>query len=98
MNKLKLAAADIDALSVFPFFNSDLISSLKSELSDYLAEAEGISEQVDILHWWKAHEMNLCIWAKTCKLVLLVQPPSAAAECIFSILSSKLSAVQESLM
>ena len=44
VNELKPAAADIDSLSVFPFLNSDLISSLKSELPDYLAEAEGTSE------------------------------------------------------
>ena len=60
MNELNPAAADIDSLSVFPFLNSDLISSLKSELPDYLAEAEGTLEQVDILRWWKAHEENLC--------------------------------------
>ena len=98
VNELKPAAADIDSLSVFPFLNSDLISSLKSELPDYLAEAEGTSEQMDILRWWKAHEENLCNWAKACKLVLLVQPSSAAAERIFSILSSTFSTSQESSM
>ena len=44
------------SLSIFLFLNSGLISILKSELPDYLLEAEGISDQVNALHWMKTHE------------------------------------------
>ena len=64
------------------------MASLKNELPDYLAEVEGVSEQVDALQWWKSHEENLYNWAKACNVVLLVQPSSAAAERVFSILAS----------
>ena len=92
MNELKRTAADIDSLSVFPFLNSELIASLKHELPDYLAEAEGVSKQGGALQWWKSHEENLCNWSNACKLVL---PSSVAVERVFSILASTFSAAHE---
>ena len=34
--------------------------------------------------WWRKHETELPHWSKACKMVLLVQPSSAAAESFFS--------------
>ena len=95
--ELKPTATDIDALSSFPFLQSQTISDLKSELPQYLAAAEDVSSKVNPVEWWKAHEDNLPNWARNCKLVLLVQPSSAAAERVFSILASSFSDRQESL-
>ena len=95
VNELKPSVTDIDSLSAFPFVTPDLIASLKSELSDYLAEAEDTSDEFDPLKWWQTHEEKLPTWAEVCKLILLLQPSSAAAERVFSILST-FSALQES--
>ena len=38
--------------------------------------------------WWKRNEKMLPNWSSTCKSVLLVQPSSATAERVFSILSN----------
>ena len=40
---------------------------------------------LDPMVWWKRHENDLPHWSKTCKMVLLVQPSSAAAERVFPI-------------
>ena len=41
----------------------------------------------DPVEWWKAHAGDLKNWVKASRLVILVQPSSAAAERVFSILS-----------
>ncbi len=43
---------------------------------------------VDVLKWWSNHEEELPQWSQVCKNVLLLQPSSAAAERVFSILES----------
>ena len=50
------------------------------------------------MKWWKSHEDNgqLPNWSQACKLVLLVQPSSAAAERVFSMLTNAFSPQQES--
>ena len=53
----------------------------------YLAAAKDVSDQVDPVEWWKAHAGVLKNWAKASRLVILVQPSSATAERVFSILS-----------
>lgn len=93
---MKPTVADVDMLEVFTFFNSATIDGLKSELSAYIAAAEDVSSEIDPMMWWKSHEAELPKWANACKLVVLVQPSSAAAERVFSILSSSFTAQQES--
>ena len=94
---LKPTATDIDSLRRFTFLDSDpVIDGLKSELSAYKAAAEGLSVQTDPITWWKMHESDLHNWAKAFKLILLVQPSSAASERVFSILSNSFSDHQES--
>ena len=91
-------ADDVDSFAAFPFLNSEAINSLKSELPEYLAAAEDVSDEVDVIKWWKSHEKNgwLPNWTRTCKMILLVQPSSAAAERVFSILNNSFSSQQES--
>ena len=56
---------------------------------------EDVSSKIDIIEWWKSHKHNLPNWAQACRLVLLVQPSSAAAERVFSILTSSFSSQQQ---
>lgn len=71
---------------MFPFLNSSsVISSLKGELSKYLAAA---AADINRVEWWKRHENDLRHWSRAYKLLLLIQPSSAAAERVFSILSN----------
>ena len=67
-----------------------------SELPKYWAAAEDVSNKTDIIEWWSSHETDLPNWAKACRLVLLVQPSSAASERVFSILTNSFSSQQES--
>ena len=46
--------------------------------------------------WWKRHANDLPHWSKAYKMILLVQPSSAAAERVFSILSNSFSDTQRS--
>ena len=96
--ELKPTAADIDTLKSLPFCNSEAVfSDLKSELPRYLAAAEAVSSRANVVDWWKLLEDDLPHWAQSCKLVLLVEPSSAAAErAFFQILSNSFSEKQES--
>ena len=87
---------DIEELCIFPFLNSDsIIHELKSELPKYLAAANDVDPTTDKKSWWKRNEEILSSWSKACKSVLLVQPLSAAAERVFSILSNSFTDRQE---
>ena len=95
--ELKPSAADIDMVRSIPFLNSqEVLNDLKTELPAYLAAAEDVSPEIDTLHWWKAHESTLPKWAEATRKVLLLQPSSAAAERVFSILSNSFSSHQDS--
>ena len=95
---LKPTAMDMDAFAAFPFLNTELIDGLKQELPEYLAASEDVSDQIDIMEWWRPQEENDRIphWTRTCRLVLLVQPSSAAAERVFSLLNNAFNSQQES--
>ncbi len=55
-----------------------------------------MSPTIDKLEWWKKHSNELPHWSAACKLVLLVQPSSAAAERVFSLLSNSFGEQQTS--
>ena len=90
MCEMKPSASDLDSLNKFLFVSTSVIDGLKSELPKYLAGSEDVrvSSQTDLIQWWKSHETDLPNWAKACQRVLLVQPSSAAAERVFSILKN----------
>ena len=81
------SAGDLDDLQVLPFFSSAIIADLKKELSTYLAAANGTSVDAEKL-WWKNHAVQLPFWSTGCRAILLLQPSSAAAEQVFSLLSN----------
>ena len=89
MNELRPSPNDLDAImSVFPFIDAIVLEQLKGELPTYLGATEDISKDIDISEWWKRHDGELPGWANACKLVLLIQPSSAAAERVFSLLEN----------
>ena len=97
-HELKPSAADIGCLKAFPFLNSQpTIDGLKSEMPTYMAASEDVPTDINPVAWWKNHAMELPKWANAFKLVQLVQPSSAAAERVFSILQHFTAQQQSSL-
>ena len=87
--ELRPSSSDIDNLRVFPMLNNDaVIDELKCELPRYMAVADDVSVEVEKMGWWKSHQSELPKWSNACKMALLVQPSSAAAERVFSLLSN----------
>ena len=87
IGELKPSSSDIDSLEVFPFLKNSL-ELLKRELPLYMAKADGVSQDLDKLEWWKNHQFELPNWSRACKTALLIQPSSAAAERVFSLLNN----------
>ena len=89
---------DLDSLAIFPFIRSDpsLLLSLKTELPTYLSKAEDTTPEVNVLNWWRRHENDLPTWSCVCRSILTVQPSSASAERVFSILQRSFSDSQQS--
>ena len=78
-------------MRIFAFLGDDgIINSQKAELPAYLAANEDvvINTEERKVQWWHNHKDQLPHWASAVKKVLLVQPSSAAAERVFSILKS----------
>ena len=67
------------------------------EIPMYMAASEDVSTEIDLIAYWKRHAIELPKWANAFKKVLLVQPSSAAAERVFSILQRFTAQQQSSL-
>jgi len=94
---LQPQADTINTLQCFPFLNvSENILNLKNELPLYLARVKDISENISCTEWWKLNENGLPFWSAAAKKVLLVQPSSASAERVFSLLNNSFSPQQQS--
>ena len=89
IGELKPSCSDIDDLKAIPCLRSSaLLEGMKAELPTYMATADGVSTLADKQQWWKNHESELPNWSTACKLAFLIQPSSAAAERVFSLLSN----------
>ena len=80
-----------DFASAFPSLSTQTVNGLKAQLSSYKAAVE-----VDVPDWWQRHEQELPHWCAAFKLVLVVQPSSAAAERVFSLLQNSFNQGQSS--
>ena len=81
MNNLKPDRSTVETLRTFKFLDCDeVVKDLKSELPTYLALAEDLSDEIDLLKWWERNEVKLPFWSNACKKVLLCQPSSASVE------------------
>lgn len=67
------------------------LHGLKTELPLYLAKAKDVSQDVTPVEWWSRHKVSLPHWADAAQKVSLVQPSSAAAERVFSLLKNSFS-------
>ena len=57
-----------------------------------------VSEEFDPLDWWKRNSSTLPHWSACAKKILLIQPSSAAAERVFSLLKASFGDQQESCL
>ena len=70
---------------------------LKYDLPKYLVAAEDVLDKFDVLKWRKSHENDrLPNCTRACRMIVLVQPSSAVAEHVFSMLNNSFSQQQES--
>ena len=92
-------ADTVDLLMAFPFLNKpSILQGLKAELPAYLAKADGISSETDPVEWWKGHSADLPNWSSATADILLVQPSSAAAERVFSLLKASFGSQQDTTL
>ena len=64
------------------------MAQLKEEYPQYAAAAEDLSTDCEIVTFWNLHANSIPIWKENAAKVLLLQPSSAAAERVFSILKN----------
>ena len=97
IKEMKPTAETVDMLKAFPFLDKPvLLASLKAELSTYLAKVEDLNCTVDPFTWWKDNATDLPSWSSVTANILLVQPSSAAAERVFSLLKASFGPQQDS--
>ena len=76
------------SLLAVPFLSTpSVVTSLKAELPDYIARAADTSADFPALDWWKQNGSALPSWASAARKILLIQPSSATAERVFSLLN-----------
>lgn len=95
---LRPTSASLEELRNFPFVNNDAtIANLAQELPLYIAAADGVNVacEEDKVTWWAAHRDTLPHWCALVKKLLLIQPSSAAAERVFSLLSNAFTSQQD---
>ena len=96
VSEMQPSARDIDILSVFPFFDSGCVVALQAELPTYLSLSADVSSDLDVLKWWKDHHEERPGWSSAALKAFLVQPSSAAAERVFSLLKNAFGEQQQS--
>ena len=93
-NEMQPTVQDIGSLDAFPFITPQDIDVLRGELPAYLAAVEDAHSGIDPVVCWRGHP-HLEGWRSIFRKVLLVQPSSAAAERVFSLLQASFSDRQE---
>ena len=78
--------------------NDEIISSLDRELAEYLAATDGVSMSSEDkkLTLWAANSKTLPNWSALVQKLLLLQPSSASAERVFSLLNNVFNGQQDS--
>ena len=100
MQALHPTAASVQELKQFSFITDTEVVQLVEELPNYLAIADGeaIETEEGKLQWWATHAAALPNWSAAVKKVFLVQPSSASAEWVFSLLQNAFSKQQEAAL
>ena len=98
VNETRPTHVQVDALREFPALNTDaVIAELKEELPAYVVAAEDVRTDISTPEWW-LNKQHLPAWKKAAKLILTIQPSSAAAERVFSLLQAATSSQQSRLL
>ena len=98
VQQLRPTVASLAELRNFSFLDDDgIIAGLSQELPHYLATAEGtqVATEEDKVQWWARNLENLPNWSAVVKKILVVQPSSASAERVFSIMSNHFTSQQD---
>lgn len=98
VQQLRPTVASLAELRNFSFLDDDgIIAGLSQELPHYLATAEGtqVATEEDKVQWWARNQENLPNWSAVVKKILVVQPSSASAERVFSIMSNHFTSQQD---
>ena len=99
VNDLRPDSSSVDSLKAFPFYqDSTLLDNLKIELPCYLSSSVDLGQDIDPLDWWKRHSETLPHWSAAASTIVLVQPSSAAAERVFSLLKCSFGDQQETTL
>ena len=85
----------IDALAAFPLRDPAILSQLKAELPEYLVKAADVSADMALLEWWDRQELTLPHWFASVRKIILIQPSSAAAERVFSLMKASFNRSQD---
>ena len=88
LQKIKPECASLTNLLVFPFITPSNLAELKEEFPKYVALTEEVSSDYTILNFWKDHAAAIPKWSNAARKILLLQPSSAAAERVFSVLNN----------
>ena len=94
-------AASVAELLKFSFLNDDAtIDALVNELPRYLVAADGtvIEEEEEKVQCWARHSRTLPNWSAVVRKLLLVQPSSASAERVFSLMNHFFTHLQENAL
>ena len=97
----RLTAASLLELRNFSSLDNDaVITGLSDELPRYLASADGTQTETEDekVQWWARYEASLPNWSSVVKKILLVQPSSASAERVFSIMKNFFTDQQENAL
>lgn len=78
-------SATFERLERFGRFQADLVARCLEEMPVYTNLAHGVSDKIDLEHFWSAHADKLPGWSEAFNIVGLIQPSSAAAERGFSV-------------
>ena len=80
--------------------NDNIIANLARELPYYLAAADGVvmANEEEKLAWWAAHSDTLPHWPGVVKKLLVIQPSSASAERVFSLLKNAFNDQQDNAL
>lgn len=86
-------AAEVEKIRAVPFLGTNnIIQALQVELAAYLVKADQIPHDFDTLSdtwpWWRMVARELPSWSSAVQKLVLVQSSSAAAERVFSLLTT----------
>ena len=98
VQSLRPTPATAQGLRLFPFSDSNhVINGLITELPNYVAAAHNFTMacEEDKVNWWRQHSDRSPHWSFAVMKVILVQPSSAAAEKVFSIINSSFNDSQD---